>query len=253
MTELPGLPCLAEAVVERRLPGGLASESWLVRVPQGRWVVRLDRPLAAHFGLDRKAELDILGAAGDLAPPVVDARPEQGILVTQFLDRRPWTDDQLRRPAMLDVLGERLAELHSRPARGKRFDPLRIAQHYAQAAGSAGSAGAVEQVARLVDSLSDPSKVSICHHDAHAGNLLGHTAPVLVDWEYAAVGDPLMDLVVTSRYHALSEHGVRRLLDAWSGGTGRAERERFDELARLYDLLNGLWTAVRDRHGRVHF
>jgi thiamine kinase-like enzyme len=124
---------------------------------------------------------------------------------------------------------------------GPRFDPHAVAERYARAARSPALGQAVDEVARLAEQLYTDNGWALCHHDPHAGNLLGFDAPVLIDWEYAANGQPLFDLAVVIRYHRLDAAAAEILLSAWAGDGGEAHRERLAGFCQLYDLLSVLW------------
>jgi len=245
---LAGIPELAGARIVRRLGAGQASESWLLESPGGRLVLRRDTGLARRLGLDRAAEFELLCAlAGTgLAPEPVRFVPEHGALVMRYLEGEAWSPAELEGPERLRALGRLLRRLHDRPVAGKAFDPARIARHYARQASAPDSHILVGEVEMLADELYPEGMARhICHHDPHCGNLIGTDPPRLIDWEYAAAGDPLMDLAVVGRYHRLQGWQERVLLEAWSDGLADLElRERLKELGRLYDLLATLWERV---------
>lgn len=242
------VPELRGAVPERRLARGIASEQWLLRGPRGAFVARLDRPAAtAALGLDRRAELQVLEAlrGSGLAPEPVYAAPAEGVLVTPLLPGHAWTGDDLARSGRLDTLAGLLRRLHRLPPAGKAFDPAAIARHYARGIATRAAERQARQVAALAADLYSPDAPRrICHHDAHAGNVLGLRQARLLDWEYAAAGDPLLDIAVVSRFHRLAPARRSRLLQAWSGSPDPALGERLQLFELLYDGLTALWEGV---------
>lgn len=247
---LERVPLLRGGRVVRRLSAGISADSWLVDAPTARCVVRVDRPLAARLGLDRSREWDILYAAhaAGLAPRPLARDADQGILVTGWLDADAWKPASLRQPARLERLGRLLRAVHGLPGIGARFDPVAVAQRYARATGEPGLGAAVDEVARLSQDLYPSTGWALCHHDPHAGNLLGLDPTVLIDWEYAAHGQPLFDLAAVIRYHRLGAGRADILLDAWAGGEAAPCRDRMDAFCRLYDALTVLWEkAVTNR------
>jgi thiamine kinase len=247
------LAALGEWRLLRALPGGNASDSWLVEAEGRRLVVRTDRPLARALGLDREAEWEVLravGAAG-LGPAPVLRDPGRGVLVTEYLGGHPWSEDELADASRLNALGRGLRAVHEIPFAGKAFDPVATAEGYARAAG-AGHAELLRCVQRLAGDLYDAAgRRCLCHHDPHAGNVIDGADGRLrfIDWEYAAVGDPLFDLAVVVRHHQLAPGQARLLLQAWSGGDDPALSERLENFGRLYDALAALWEQVVSRHG----
>jgi hypothetical protein len=85
---------------------------------------------------------------------------------------------------------------------------------------------------------------SICHGDAHTGNLImvSNTSGVLVDWEDCSVGPPEWDFsetVMTRRRFGLSEE----LYDAFTHGYGwtSLESETTDLMERIRELTATSW------------
>lgn len=244
--DLAGIPPLAGGRILRRLSAGDSADSWLIETPEGRFVLRVDRPVARRLGLDRETEWAILRAAhaAGLAPRPVHSDPTAGILVTAWVDRPTWRPGDLPQPARLGQLGRLLRRVHAVPGPGAPFDPHAVAQRYARAAGEPGLAREVDAIGRLAERLYADSPGVLCHHDAHAGNLLDTDPPVLLDWEYAASGHPLFDLAVVIRFHRLSPGARQPLLAAWSDvGVNPDQLAGF---CRLYDGIVRLWErAVR--------
>jgi thiamine kinase-like enzyme len=85
-----------------------------------------------------------------------------------------------------------------------------------------------------------------CHNDLHHLNLVESAAGVLaLDWEYAGVGDPLMDLAGYAAYHDLDAAAVRALLDAHAGA-GVANR-RFEDARWLFEAVWWAWLELKRR------
>jgi thiamine kinase len=240
------IPLLAGARLLRQLAAGDCADNWLVQADYDRYVVRVDKPLAARLGLDRTAEWLIQLAAhqAGFAPRPLYLDRARGVLVTQWIDQAAWLPADLAQPRKLESLGRRLRQLHEQPGVGTHFDPHAIAQRYARVSGAPGLGPAVDEVGRLAEQLYPADGWALCHHDPHAGNLLGHEPLLLVDWEYAACGQPLFDLAVVIRYHGLGQQAASRLLSAWAGNAGTQHRERLTGFCRLYDLMAGLWQGA---------
>lgn len=235
----------------RRLGGGEASESWLLEGPPGAMMLRMDLPLARALGLDRAGEFEVLRIAHDagLAPEPLYSDPRSGVLVTRYLPGRHWRPEDLKNAAKLEMLGCLLRDVHGLPVAGRPFEPVRIAEHYALSLEADLVADRVRDVAQLARQLLPAGAgLRTMHGDPNAANIIGHRRPRLIDWEYAAAGDPLFDLAVVIRHHALDARRADTLLRSWSGGAAAEHRERLQAFVRLYDLLTGLWLQVVRRH-----
>ena len=242
LAALAGIPRLAGSRVLRQVSDGVSSASWLCDTPEGLCVLRLDKPLAARLGLDRQAEWAILQAAhaADLGPEPVYGNASRGLLLTRLLPGAAWTATELVEPAALEQLGQLLRRAHAQPGVGAPFEPQGIAERYARVACGPGTSSQVEQVGRW-SGLLYGGETCLCHHDPHAGNLVGRGPPRLVDWEYAASGQGLFDLAVVCRYHALAKSQRLVLLNAWAGHVDGELLDRLEAFCALYDLLALLW------------
>lgn len=241
MAEMAGL---AGALAERRLGSSPLSESWLMRWSGGQAVVRRDRPGARRLGLDRRAEWAFLGSAhaAGLAPEPLHVDFERGLLVTRFVPGPAWSDRTLHEPGALERLGGGLRAVHDLEVDGAPFEPLDTARRYAACLAPAQADPLLAELASLaVDLYPAGGRRCLCHHDPHAGNLVGRQRLVFIDWEYAALGEPLFDLAAVAAYHRLRPDQCRRLLAAWSTGAGQADYQKLLLFRRFYSALARLW------------
>ena len=106
-----------------------------------------------------------------------------------------------------------------------------------------------------------------CHNDLLAGNIIrsdGGTKVMLVDWEYAGMGDPRFDLGNLSVNNDFDEDDDDRLLRAYTGAPPSARMRAALKLMRvLSDAREGAWGVVQGviselefdfaRYAREHF
>jgi aminoglycoside phosphotransferase (APT) family kinase protein len=83
------------------------------------------------------------------------------------------------------------------------------------------------------------------HSDLHHGNVLTADRVYFIDWEYAQVGDPLLDLAcVMAYYPRAAVHG--ELLLSSSGLADRgATLAALADLTSVFTLLTYLWYRAR--------
>jgi thiamine kinase-like enzyme len=85
----------------------------------------------------------------------------------------------------------------------------------------------------------------IVHMDLHHGNVVTADRIYFIDWEYAQLGDPLLDLACVMAYYPRAVAHGPLLLEA----SGLAERgvtaEMLVELTRVFNLLTYLWYRAR--------
>lgn len=240
----------------RRLPGGSgANKSIRIDTARGRFVLRLPVALGQRAGVDRQRELRLQrwAAAAGLAPAVLDADARAGWLLMEYVDQPVWTVADLQSPNGLKALMARIHQLQQLPVSGEEvFDAESLLDR--QLSLSAVLEPGWEQPLRgllrasaglLRDCAVRPGTQVVAHGDLDVGNLLG-PAPLLIDWEYAQVADPLHDVACLIAYYPALRQRSRRMLALLHRDT-REERERLDCQIRLWGLINGLWKSL---HGR---
>ena len=241
---LDGIELLRGAYILEKLAGGPASNSWLLTVGDEQYVARFDKPVANLLGLDRRAELDVLHtvSAAGIGPQIVWADTDKDVLVTSYIPGKAWSPVDVHNPVKLRALAATLRQLHSLPPRGPEFAPGKVALTYAREAGTHSASRIAAQAVNLAEKLlSETRRPALCHNDLVHGNIIGGETVRLIDWEYAAVGDPYFDLAIVVRHHQLKANRIANFLDAYFGTPGKKHFSRLDAFCRLYDQLAALW------------
>jgi thiamine kinase len=248
---LASLPGMRGARITAELSRGPTNSSYRVERGEEIFVLRLDRPEAARLGLDRANErlVSDAAAAAGLAPETVFFDDVAGVFLRRFVPGRSWQQAELSEPARLEQLARALRRLHALPPRGAAFEPLQAARRYAAQVDSAAAqalAGEVERLLAQLEADGGPAGGApcLCHNDLVCENIVeGEGRLWLIDWEYAAVGDPLFDLAVVIAHHSLGAGLQAHFLDAWAGGrAGPGQRERLELQCEFYRCLLQLWT-----------
>lgn len=230
----------------RALGGGHSNRSWIIETEDRKLVLRLDGPQTAGLGLDRHTELKVLRlAAGQaVAPEVVYAEPQAGILVYEYLPGRCWARADLESDENLEALAALFCRVHALPRSGVPFDAAGVAARYLELIRSDSALTSTGQrCLDVVESIPPPVQTACCHNDVVAANVVATPALRLLDWEYACDNDPLFDLASVIGYHDLDPDQIGTLLGAYAGDL--ALRERLEVQLRLFDALQWLWLAVR--------
>ncbi|MCB1747544.1 MAG: phosphotransferase [Gammaproteobacteria bacterium] len=228
-----GLPFAARPRLLRALPGGQTNQSWLVEADGARWVLRRDAANAAALGIDRARERRIhaRAAAAGLAPAIRHADPAHGLLISAYVDGRhaaPASLSASERTQLFALLrgvhALALADETPRDYRaycaayrpGRALDPV---------------------LAALIERIAARAAVACTHHDVVPGNVLftGRSA-MLIDWEYAARGWPLLDWAALAAEWGLPAADV-------AAAAGLAPGELADGRA-LYAAICALWSEV---------
>ena len=216
----------------------------------GRFVLRQRIRVGPRPGADplREVACHRAAAAAGVAPAVLDAAPDGSWILMEYVEGGMWTPQRLQAPEGLRSLGACLQRLHAiTPPKGlAAFDPVSIATEQAQAILERDPAAAAQVnalVARTRQLAVDCAAFTVTpvttHGDLNARNLIG-PVPMLVDWEYAQLADPVYDLACLSTYYPGLRLREGDLLGM--GGITHADGAvRLRLHAQLFDSLNKLW------------
>jgi aminoglycoside phosphotransferase (APT) family kinase protein len=244
---------------QEMIGGGKVNHSFLVRTRRGRFVVRLNENSGADPGLDRDRELALHTAAAGagIAPQVVYAAADRSCLITDYVDGRLWTPHYFTSMRDLRSLGQRLRTLHALPPPPvTSFDPLSSARRYADliVRSDPDEGGRIQfLLASGAEALTrtglEKRAPAIIHSDLHHGNVLTADRVYFIDWEYAQVGDPLLDLACIMTYYPRAMPHGELLLEAAGLTDVGTTPAMLAELTNIFTLLTYLWYRAR-RVGR---
>jgi thiamine kinase len=216
----------------------------------GRFVLRQRIREGPRPGADplREVACHRAAAGAGVAPAVLDAAPDGSWILMDYVEGGMWTPPRLQAPVGLRTLGACLQRLHAitPPTELALFDPVSIATEQSQAILDRDPAAAAQVnalVARTRQLAVDCAVFAVTpvttHGDLNASNLIG-PVPMLVDWEYAQLADPVYDLACLSVYYpGLWLRGGELLGRAGITDANGAVRLRLH--AQLFDSLNRLW------------
>lgn len=253
---LAHVPGYSPSIETSELSGGSVNRSYEVSTPVGRFVLRLSRGPDAWLTSDRSVERELhrIAAEAGIAPRVVHANDRW--LITEYAAGRLWTEPDFANPQRLAVLGDALRRLHELPApECGRFDLLGALEGYAQRVGNQVRDGA-DNVPRYLSSAAGAWRTSgaaerpsaILHHDLHGSNIIeSGRGLVLIDWECAAVADPLLDIACILSYHESARPYASLLLQ--HSGLEEVTPRQLAASIWLFDLHTYLW--YRERRMRL--
>jgi thiamine kinase-like enzyme len=247
-----GRALLAAGFEASTLAGGLTNRSVRVVGEGVDWVVRLSRGREARLNIDRTHEAQVLAlaCAHGFAPTVVHVAPAESLLVSAYQPGGTWTRAEAQTADCAARIGARLRALHALelPAGLPVLDLHDVLLHYLELPAPRVSFVARVNLAatvRLAIVGYRPGRPALCHHDLHHLNILAGDVPVFVDWEYAAPGDPALDLAAYAQYHELGEGARAALLAAYGPASGLAPAA-FAGTCLLFDCLHALWLDAAD-------
>ena len=261
LAHVPGWDERGSTAVLRCLDGGSVNTTFLVQTGAGRFVVRVHDAAATCLGVDRDREalLQAAASAAGLAPALVHVDPQRRFFIAEYVGGDAWRTEDFGRADRLRELAARLRELHTLPPPAcAPFDLLTVLRGHAWSI-----ADAEPRERDWVDHLLSRAELAmretrselraptIVHNDLHHSNIVGTGSAIrLLDWEYAAVADPLFDIACILAYYPQASAYAAELLDA----AGLARHVSADMLASaswLFVLVSYFWYRRRRLAGPV--
>ncbi|HEY6484687.1 MAG TPA: choline/ethanolamine kinase family protein [Steroidobacteraceae bacterium] len=252
LAHVPGYSAGAAGVTIERLAGGSVNRSLRVCTGAGCFVVRLSAQSDAWLTPDRSAErvLQTTAAQAGIAPRILHADARDRWLITEFVAGRLWNEADFACASQLARLGSTLRQLHRLPAPAVgRFELLAVLRRYVQRIAPV----ATEDLTLCLGKAQRAWEVSgangrapaILHHDLHASNIIDESeaTPVLIDWECAAVSDPLLDVACILSYYESARPHSRLLLQ--HSGLADVTPPQLAAALWLFDLHTLLWYRER--------
>ena len=254
--QIPALAGQPREITE--LSGGLTNRNVRVSTPDGVFVARCSDPAGgAALGIDRDAEFFNSRAAAEagVGAPVVDYRPDLGVLVIGFIaDARTFSSDTFAEPGILPRAAAACRALHAGPRFQGDFNMFERQRGYLATvteggfripAGYLDHAPAIERVRQALG-VRDEGTVP-CNNDLLAENFLDDGEKIwLIDYEYAGNNDACFELGNICTESRLSLDQLEELVTSYYG------RRRVSRIARarLYGIVASygwtLWGAIQN-------
>ncbi|HYM53970.1 MAG TPA: phosphotransferase [Solirubrobacteraceae bacterium] len=253
------------------LEGGITNRNFKATFGGKDYVIRLHGRDTALLGIDREAELLASEAAARLGIAPAVAAALEGCLVTRFVACRPVASGEIAE--RVEELARALRAFHdSAVGLPASFRVPALLEEYAGIARERGAtlpsayAGTVAVAGRIAAALA-PGPPRPCHNDLLPGNVIAAEEDgrlMIVDWEYAGMGDPRFDLGNMSVNNGFEEADDDRLLAAYHGEPPTDGRRAALKLMRvLSDAREAAWAVVQgvvseldfdfEGYGRDHF
>ena len=246
-----------EGPVDIRLLGhGLVNQSYRVARAGRLYSLRLARPDSGDLGLDDAWECRVLsGAAAAGLAPVVHRCDPNGVLVADWVPGLAWTAAETRLTANLEAMAHLLRRVHAlaAPEPQRTGGPETWIAHYSavltrspiSAARRSASRRAAAHVRRERLSEIPAPNPALCHSDLHRFNVAVGERLLLLDWEYAHVGDPYWDLAGWVSNNDGDEAFAAQFLTSYLERAARPEEAaRLRLMMWLYDYVCLLWSEV---------
>lgn len=243
------------------LGGGITNRNFRVTFGDADYVVRRPGKDTELLGIDRRAErmANEAAAALGIAPAVAAALDD--CLVTRFVSCRSLTAAELSDE--VERLARDLRAFHDCGVQlPTRFDVPELLAAYAAIVRSRGATlpgeyAEATRVAASICTVLSPDSPQPCHNDLLAGNVirsLDDDRLMLVDWEYAGMGDARFDLGNLSVNNGFDEATDERMLSTYHDAAPTDSQRAALKLMRvLSDAREAAWGVVQGELSELAF
>jgi len=254
----PDLPASVEP-----LGGGITNRNFLVDVGGERFVVRVPGRDTHLLGIDRAAEAAAARAAAavDVGPEVEAFVEPEGYLVTRFVAGSPIPPERMREEATIARVAAVLSRIHGAAPFPGRFDAHRIVEDYLETAMGRGVSRPddfewAHDISSRIEAARGAQPAVPCHDDLLNANFIeaeGTGDVVVVDWEYAGMGDRFFDLANFSVNHEFEPEHDEVLLRAYFGRVRRGDVASIALMRFMSDFREAMWGVVQQGISRLDF
>ncbi|MCP9270591.1 choline kinase family protein [Mycolicibacterium sp. CAU 1645] len=261
---LDQLPALAGQPRQlEELSGGLTNYNVKITTSTATYVARCTDTSNNLLGIDRDNEFHNTKAAAEagVGAPVIDYRPDLGILLIGYLEGITLENKDFGRPGVITRAAQACRALHAGPRFRDDFDMFerqpeylktvldkgfRIPSDYLEYADRFAS---IERVLTATDRSTLP-----CNNDLLAGNFVDDGEKIwLIDYEYSGNNDPCFELGNIWSECRLSLDQLDELVSTYYGKTLRHKIAR----ARLQGIVSKygwtLWGAIQSASSPLDF
>jgi thiamine kinase-like enzyme len=243
------------------LEGGITNRNYRVRLGGQDYVVRLHGKDTDLLGISREAEqtANETAAALGIAPALAARFP--GGMVTRYVPCETLSAPEVA--ARAEEIAVALRRFHDADVTlpSPFWVPDLIAA-YERTLRERGGTPPPElrtagELARRIAAAVPAGERRPCHNDLLPGNVIAdaHSGRVMiVDWEYAGMGDPWFDLGNLSVNNDFGEADDERLLRAYNDrAPSRPERARLRLMRLMSDVREAAWGVVQGRLSDLEF
>lgn len=228
----------AHPVTVKRIPEALTNACYRLETPENSFALRVNCRAPELLGIDRQRELRILNAIKkEPFAPTLRMGTRDFLLVDwieSFQEPDRFTTDELadlymavHQTALPEGIQPLIVTDQIRTLLNAQQHPF---SHREKA-----------EINKLCDQYTRPEQLTLCFHDWHPGNLLSCRNGVqLIDWEYAAPGDPAIDLACLLLGFKLSGAIATELAERF-----HLDKYRLEQALELCRLMSDLWYGAR--------
>jgi thiamine kinase-like enzyme len=261
LDEIPALAGRPRQLQE--LSGGLTNRNVKVTTPDGAYVARCTDTSSNFLGIDRDAEYHNSKAAeqAGVGAPVIDYRPEIGIMLLGYLNGKTLCNDDFQRPGVLAKVATGCRALHEGPRFSGRFDMFERQPSYLKTVQDNGfkiprdylEHAEAFAAARKALTATDQTTVP-CNNDLLAENFIEDGDRVwLIDYEYSGNNDPCFELGNIWSECGLSTDQLHELVTDYYGRPLRHKSARAHLQGVVAKYGWTLWGCIQSASSPIEF
>ncbi len=238
------------------LTGGITNRNYRFDVNGESFVLRLSGKNTDLLGIHRPTEraANAFAASLGIAAEVVYFIEPEGYLVTRFVQAQSISVETMGETSWLTQVADSLHRFHTQaPTLDNTFDIFQVIATLARI-GHENHCPFPENFDELMTHVRDIETAFArdlytphpCHNDLLNANFLNAQGKLIIlDWEYAGMGDVYFDLANFSHHHALNDAQIRVLLTQYFGETTPRHFARLKLMEPLSDMREALWGTVQ--------
>lgn len=245
------------------LAGGLTNRNVKITTPGASYVARCSDTSSNMLGIDRDNEYfnSRAAEAAGVGAPVIDYRPDLGVLLIGFVEGTTLCSGDFARPGVIAKVARGCRTLHGGPRFQRDFDMFTLQPSYLKIVQDNGFrlppdyltfAGEFDSIRAA---LADPTRATVpCHNDLLAANFVEDGDQVwLIDYEYSGNNDPCFELGNIWRDNRLTLDQLDELVTSYYGRSTRSQLAR----ARLQGTVSQygwtLWGCIQNGASALDF
>jgi thiamine kinase-like enzyme len=252
-----------ERTVEE-LSGGLTNRNLRVRADLGTdVVVRISSNESSLLSIDRANERHNTTAAwqAGVGAPVVEALPDDNVLVVAFITGRTLEPADMRDHAMVPRIAAAVRTLHEGPPFQGLFDMRQIRRGYLDLVTERGFRlpddylALAPKVEALEDALGRrPEPLVPCNNDLLAANFIDDGSKIwLIDYEYSGMNEASFELGNIASESSLDDETLALLVECYWGTPSRHRLARAQTWSLLARYGWTLWASIQDSVSTIDF
>ena len=257
------IPVLSPRLAVEDLTGGLTNRNVKVTTPDGLYVARCSDLEHNPLGIDRDAEHVNSGRAerAGVGAPVIDYRPDLGVLVIGWLEGTTLDNDAFTDPGVVRRAAGAVRLLHQGERFDGDFDMFQRQQGYLATVREQGHRlpdgylDHADDFARIQRALAVDAPPTVpCNNDLLAANFVDDGEKIwLIDYEYAGNNDATFELGNTVQECALDLDRTEALVAGYFGEVTRARlaRVRLQAIVAQYGWT--LWGCIQQGSSTLEF